>query len=328
MSRATQIRIATARCVVCGNENAPGRKTCSKECQYSSQRIAKGVAGRMLSRDRKQEAKRMHRMRLKDNRTCIVCGASVSGRLTCSMDCRVTAMSGGQVLLSRPCVVCGRAFTPRASKDAGRYCDAFCQAESRRRGVALMIGRRGKCKSCGKYFIGTNGQVYCGSVCAGSAVAAYCNNCGERLTWHVNCKACGYRNAEPRVIYTLACIDCGTEVTAIAKRTKRCESCRRIEFRRQKKISNKRREAIKRNAPVVESVDPYAIYDRDGWICQICRKQVSKRADRNGPEGPSIDHIKPLARGGEHSYRNLQLAHRKCNSGKRDLCVGSQLRLL
>jgi 5-methylcytosine-specific restriction endonuclease McrA len=32
----------------------------------------------------------------------------------------------------------------------------------------------------------------------------------------------------------------------------------------------------------------------------------------------TIDHIKPLSKGGEHSYANTALAHYGCNARKRD----------
>jgi len=37
---------------------------------------------------------------------------------------------------------------------------------------------------------------------------------------------------------------------------------------------------------------------------------------------PVIDHIVPLALGGEHAHYNVQAAHFMCNSEKRDLLDG------
>lgn len=81
-----------------------------------------------------------------------------------------------------------------------------------------------------------------------------------------------------------------------------------------------KRRAFKKNAPVVENVDYALIIKRDRGICQICFKRV-KRSER------SIDHIVPLSKGGEHSYRNLVLAHISCNSSKGNRIVPQQLRL-
>ncbi len=50
------------------------------------------------------------------------------------------------------------------------------------------------------------------------------------------------------------------------------------------------------------------IFERDGWICQLCAEPVES--------DPTIDHIVPLSVGGEDSPENVQLAHRSCNSSK------------
>jgi len=67
------------------------------------------------------------------------------------------------------------------------------------------------------------------------------------------------------------------------------------------------------------------LYKRDGGRCHICGglcewddfiiKEEQKIA---GNMYPSIDHVKPLARGGAHKWDNVKLAHRICNSLKRD----------
>jgi 5-methylcytosine-specific restriction endonuclease McrA len=79
-------------------------------------------------------------------------------------------------------------------------------------------------------------------------------------------------------------------------------------LRRQMRLT---RDARKRNA-YVEAVNPQVVYDRDQGICGICRLPVDRT------EQWHVDHIIPLARGGEHSYANTQLAHGLCNSIKSD----------
>ena len=88
----------------------------------------------------------------------------------------------------------------------------------------------------------------------------------------------------------------------------------------QLQINSRGRRARKRGA-FVENVSPQAVYARDKWKCGICGKKVK-------PEEASLDHIIPLAKGGEHSYRNVQLAHLKCNISKKDRAIGQQARLL
>ena len=67
---------------------------------------------------------------------------------------------------------------------------------------------------------------------------------------------------------------------------------------------------------IVERVDEWVVFRRDRWVCQICHHRVDKLLSSPHKMGPTLDHIIPLAKGGEHSYANTQLAHRSCNSAK------------
>lgn len=56
-------------------------------------------------------------------------------------------------------------------------------------------------------------------------------------------------------------------------------------------------------------------------VCQICGRlcdKTDKVYGSAGPNYPSIDHIKPLSKGGTHTWNNVQLAHMMCNSVKSD----------
>jgi 5-methylcytosine-specific restriction endonuclease McrA len=74
------------------------------------------------------------------------------------------------------------------------------------------------------------------------------------------------------------------------------------------------------------------IYERDGYICQLCRKPVLQTVKYNAADGkihmrsPTIDHIIPLSKGGNHEPPNCQTACFECNSKKGNRRAG-QLRL-
>jgi hypothetical protein len=76
----------------------------------------------------------------------------------------------------------------------------------------------------------------------------------------------------------------------------------------------------------VESFTTHEIGERDGWLCGICRDAdnlVDPARRRPDPLSPSIDHITPVALGGTHTRRNVQIAHWFCNQEKnvhRDGC--------
>ena len=64
------------------------------------------------------------------------------------------------------------------------------------------------------------------------------------------------------------------------------------------------------------------IYIRDNFTCQICglRPRIKNEHKLDIPDLSllAIDHIYPVARGGETKIENLQVLCRKCNSKKRD----------
>ncbi len=58
------------------------------------------------------------------------------------------------------------------------------------------------------------------------------------------------------------------------------------------------------------------IYERDGWICQLCKKAVNPKLSFPSPACASLDHVIPLSRGGSHLATNVQLAHLRCNTSR------------
>lgn len=67
---------------------------------------------------------------------------------------------------------------------------------------------------------------------------------------------------------------------------------------------------------------------RDKNICWLCGKVVDwndytviDSTTIAGNDYPSIDHVQPLAKGGQHTWNNVRLAHRICNSIKSDTIV-------
>jgi 5-methylcytosine-specific restriction endonuclease McrA len=97
------------------------------------------------------------------------------------------------------------------------------------------------------------------------------------------------------------------------------ERRRAIELRARRKFEQTHREKIldknsRRRARIlsvtVEKVDRMVVYARDRGRCGICGRFVAKASFH-------VDHVIPLARGGPHSYANVQVAHPTCNHRKR-----------
>jgi hypothetical protein len=65
--------------------------------------------------------------------------------------------------------------------------------------------------------------------------------------------------------------------------------------------------------------EPYsrlAVFERDGWICQLCYEPIDPTIKGRKSKAASIDHVIPLALGGDDTPDNVQAAHFGCNSGK------------
>lgn len=63
------------------------------------------------------------------------------------------------------------------------------------------------------------------------------------------------------------------------------------------------------------------VYDRDGWVCQICFEPVDPALDASDQWAATLDHIVPRSYTliPDDSPENLRLAHRWCNSVRGDL---------
>jgi len=104
-----------------------------------------------------------------------------------------------------------------------------------------------------------------------------------------------------------------------------------------KRCSNRNHEAkatrlrinrAKRNGNIDNDITLDKLIQRDNNVCHICNKEcdLNDYTYKNnsfvaGNNYPSIDHVIPLAKGGTHTWSNVKLAHRQCNSLKSDKLI-------
>lgn len=74
----------------------------------------------------------------------------------------------------------------------------------------------------------------------------------------------------------------------------------------------------------ISRADRLIIYERDGWVCQLCGDPVDRTLSGRHRMGPTLDHVAPrsLTLWPDHSPTNLRLAHRACNSARGNRLVG------
>lgn len=80
-----------------------------------------------------------------------------------------------------------------------------------------------------------------------------------------------------------------------------------------------RRKTDRRKAIIAVSSESFTaadVFDRDGYRCGICGEPVDPSIEWPDLRSASVDHIVPFARGGEHTFSNVQCSHLICNITK------------
>jgi len=96
--------------------------------------------------------------------------------------------------------------------------------------------------------------------------------------------------------------------------------------REKRNVNNRKYKSLKagNNHESYKDID---VFERDGWICQLCGRKINRRLKWPHPYSKSIDHIIPLSKGGADALINVQSAHLRCNISK-NAGTGGQLRLI
>lgn len=243
----------------------------------------------------------------------------------CSDDCREAARNArkrkpAQVV---PCKECGQDFTATRTM---KFCTYECGKKYHR---AIELQRnRAKPKQPRKAHEPKSYPATC-TVCnelyeARSEKSKYCTEkCRfeerAKLTGKRDCRRCGAALTDTH--YARRCPPCQVlnkrEAQANAKRAGRERGEAWATMR------NHRQRAKHYGVPY-ESINRLRIYERDGWRCGICTKQIDQELKHPHPMAVSLDHIVPISRGGGHLKTNVQASHWQCNIDKGANLDGAQ----
>lgn len=160
---------------------------------------------------------------------------------------------------------------------------------------------------------------WCGTVFYGSG--KYCSD--DCFKWDSQQK-----REESFVSKKVVCKCCGKEFMTEYKKSKVfcSEECAKKQARKQKRMMKRLRKHRINSRDIDTDVTLGKLIQRDKGICQICGKPVDENDYHYNEDGyfvcgnnyPSLDHIRPLAKGGSHTWDNVQLAHFLCNALKSD----------
>lgn len=293
-------------CEHCGKEYIHNRKTmyCSHEC-------AKMAQSERLKRERQEN---------KETAYCKWCGKEFipeHGAIYCSKRCQQKAKHKRQNRIKKPlsytytCKYCGKVFHPMSNER--QYCCKSCSVKDRHKDKPPKSPKvKPVCVICGKEFEGPLNSKYCSKECQKEKAKRRAYETSkikhEAKTRPRKCKECGRiftpeYGAKKRMFCSEIC--CKRNTSRIAKATRRA----------------------RQHGNAYEPINPIEIFQRDQWTCQLCGiKTPRKLRGTTNDRAPELDHIIPLAKGGEHTRKNVQCSCRKCNQAKGDTILG-QLRL-
>lgn len=218
------------------------------------------------------------------------------------------------------CEYCGQEFTYKHKVGkTRRYCGNEC----------LRLARGYKeystaiCLNCGKTFQESRDRpnIFCSTKCSGTYYGRL-RTIEKSEATEVNSKhvekfkdlLSEIKELKYIIDHEKRCKECGKWFLPVdAGRRFYCsETCA-------KKADNRQHDnRLSRNGEPDLTVTLTKLYFRDKGICQICGKHIDFDCDSNSNDYPTVDHIKPLSKGGLHIWSNVQLACRICNSLKSD----------
>lgn len=289
------LKIRTLKiCANCGNEFMPlrkGQKYCSSNCKIQSRRI-----------DSKAPV------------NCAYCGVLfVPKQPDQKCCCEDHGKKYYRKRYERPknftyiCKNCGMQYTTHR-KECDQFCSRKCSDDFRlhRKEQKLIAKREIKqkayvcCLFCGTYFAHRHGSNYCSEVCRNKHNLQLMSD--ARIAHHVKKE--------------YICKECGNKFIPTFGNKHRSFCSYKCCCKRHDRISKSARRAKLRNVNR-ERIDPIAVFERDGWTCQLCGVEtpMSCRGSVND-NAPELDHIVPLALLGDHVFSNVQCLCRKCNQGK------------
>lgn len=244
---------------------------------------------------------------------CLVCKTKLKPKQKafCSLECRHAHAR----LKVKECLHCGQQFKPKESRI--KYCTNECanrhkselyrkpeskmqQSKTTVNGCKLGASCRlsySPCIECGGKRSTLKKQKFCSSNCMNHHYYLLQCNRGsiKRFTGLTVCRWCGSKRFNRVHANKMFC-------------SGKCSS----------KHHKAQRNHRKRSLISERGINWKSAVATFGWSCACCKTKCVRPQGFNLPNEATLDHIHPIARGGTHTWDNVQVLCRKCNTLKND----------
>lgn len=246
------------------------------------------------------------------------------------------------------CRNCGKTFTHKANGgSAQKFCSNKCRCDYNYKNRKVKIKRT--CKICNKEFLADS---YNKNICSDKCVEykkeqSRINKTKERLKnkriklYKTRCNYCGEEiiSKYKRKYCNELCSDrMDSKKRSLRKRKlKRCRNCnvwhrkigfccseecrRKVNAALNKEYGKMRYKNARRNGKFDRGITIERLIKRDGEQCYLCGDTVLFDNDINHPKYPTIEHVLAINNGGTHSWDNVKVACRECNTRKSTILV-------
>lgn len=293
---------APLACRHCGKAiDGQRRKYCSRSCQMNQREAERRAATPKLP-----------------TRRCEQCGAEYKPADQRQRFCRprcqqINCYQRGSPKVCK-CKWCDKEYRPKYAERA-TFCSRDCAFAMRKEikaslereweGHAPPENRRrptpGDCLRCSKPFSGPVGKRFCSSECCYSATVEQKKDADRQRRGYRHCVVCGWQFLLSDASGTKVCSEgCAAEKRKIDNRT------------------HKRRRRANLRKVRCGDYQPIQVFIRDRWVCYLCLNPVERKARVPHPSAATVDHVRPISKGGSDTLANVRCACFRCNTLKSD----------
>ena len=238
--------------------------------------------------------------------------------------------------ITKTCKWCGKIFKPsNHATHIQRFCSDYCRQHNfwKDKERPKQPKKKAKCKYCNTLYDKANSSIYCSDICRKKQYEKDKNRGRKIRFYKVVCEYC--KTKELSKVKKRYCSDrCADKHYEIKRRNrkrklKKCKICNSWHSKRgvycsvkcgkkaHKHRSSERMILARKNGQFDADIDIYKLIERDGGRCYLCGDDVLFSYHYNDPKYPTIEHVIPITKGGTHSWDNVMVACRDCNTRKK-----------